>query len=96
MNANYPQTMFEIIDRLFPFNPYMPNKVYQQNDGLYVFKNTKGFIHVLKPCKVKYDGELDHYEICDYLLTDKNTIKEVKSWGNFKTREDCIKKIKSL
>lgn len=78
--------------RIFPFNSYRVNKVYEQN-GLYVFCNQKGYIHALKPCQVRYDGVFSHYEITDYMLTPKDTFKQVSSYGCFKTREECIERI---
>lgn len=95
----YPQSMNDTLDRLFPFNPYYPNKLYKSPDGIYVLKNTKGYFHIFRPCKIKYDGQFDHYEITNYLLTKNNTLKEISCCGNYKSREDVIqyldKEIKS-
>lgn len=73
---------------------YAPNKYYKSAEGnFYFYINIKGFYHIVRPCKIKYDGEFSHYEIVDYLLTKDDTLKETKCYGNYKTKEDCIAKI---
>ena len=73
---------------------YIPNKVYKSAEGgFYFYINTKGYYHILKPCRVRYDGEFSHYEITDSLLTKENTLREVSSRGYYKTREECIQAI---
>lgn len=70
---------------------YYINKYYKSAEGnFYFYINIKGYLHVVKPCRVKYDGEFSHYEIVDYLLTKDNRFKEVSSKGCYKTREDVI------
>ena len=54
---------------------YYPNKVYKNEEyDLYWFINSKGYMHVLKPCKVTLDGKLLHYAIEDNLLTTDNMV----------------------
>ena len=96
MTSPYDLKTKETRERLFPFNPYIPNKIYKQDNGLHVYKNTKGYIHILKPCKIKYDGEFSHYEICNYLFTKQNTIKEVSSFGTFSSKEQCLEAIENM
>ena len=81
-------------DRQMYFS-YHPNKYYRSAEGgnFYFYINTKGFYHIVRPCKIKYDGEFSHYEIVDYLLKKDDTLKETKCCGNYKTKEDCIAKI---
>lgn len=73
---------------------YYPNKYYKSAEGnFYFYINTKGFYHIVRPCKIKYNGEFSHYEIVDYLLTKDDTLKEMGSCGLYKTKEECIAKI---
>ena len=72
-------------------NNYYVNKYYKSAEGnFYFYINQKGYYHIVKPCKIKYDGKFSHYEICDYILTKEDTVKETKSYGCYETREDCI------
>lgn len=80
-------------DRRMYFS-YCPNKYYRSAEGnFYFYINTKEFYHIVRPCKIKYDGKFSHYEIVDYLLTKDDTLKEIKCYGNYRTKEDCIAKI---
>ena len=73
---------------------YYPNKYYKSAEGeFYFYINTKGYYHIVKPCRIRYDGEFSHYEIRDCLLTKDNMLKEVSCHGYYKDREDVIKAI---
>lgn len=73
---------------------YYVNKYYKSAEGnFYFYINSKGWYHIIKPCRFKYDGEFSHYEIIDYLLTKENTLRESKYIGYFNTKEECIKAI---
>lgn len=75
-------------------NSYYHNKYYKSAEGeFYFYINTKGYYHIIKPCRIKYDGEFSHYEIRDCLLTKDNMLKETGCYGYYKTREDVIKAI---
>lgn len=96
MKFPYFGKAFEAYERIFPFSSYYTNKVYKNPFGRYVYVNTKGFLHVLVPCKIKEDGEIVGYTINDYMLTRDGTIKLVKDYGWFSTKEACIEKILSF
>lgn len=73
---------------------YRVNNYYRSAEGnFYFYINSKGFYHIVRPCRIKYDGVFSHYEIVDYLLTKDDTLKETKCCGNYKTKEECIAKI---
>ena len=61
--------------------------------NFYYYINTKGYYHVLRPCKVSYGGKFSHYEINDYLLKVDDTLKLVKNYGCYETREDVISEL---
>jgi hypothetical protein len=86
MKSPYDSRTEEIRQRLFPRTSW-------SKEGLYVFINQQGYMHVLKPCRITYDGELSHYEIKDLLLQPDGTAKEVKCTGYYRTMEDCIAEI---
>ncbi len=73
---------------------YYPNKHYRSAEvNFYYYINTKGYYHVLRPCKVSYGGKFSHYEINDYLLKVDDTLKLVKNYGCYETREDVISEL---
>ena len=82
---------------LLPFDNgknYQPNKYYKSTDGkFYFYINTKGYYHIIKPCKVNYYGVHTYYTIDDYLLTKDNTLKKVKHYGYYETLENLIEVI---
>ncbi len=92
MNLPYDQRTDETRDRMCGNRrSYYPNKYYRSAEGnFYFYINTKGFYHILRPCKISYCGKFSHYEINDYLLKADNTLKLVKSYGYYKTREDVV------
>lgn len=92
----YSGEALETFHKAFPFTQYFTNKVYQNPYGRYVYVNAKCYLHMLVPCKVKEDGEVVGYEINDYMLTKGNVLKHKKTYGWFKTKEECIEKILSF
>ena len=73
---------------------YYPNKVYKNTEyNLYWFINSKGYMHVLKPCKVTLDGKLLHYAIEDNLLTTDNMVQSKGSNGNYTTIQEVIEEL---
>ena len=73
---------------------YYPNKVYKNAKyNLYWFINSKGYMHVLKPCRVTLDGKLLHYAIEDNLLTTDNMVQSKGSNGNYTTVQEVIEEL---
>lgn len=74
---------------------YYTNKYYPVNGAknTYFYFNTKGYLHIIRPCKVKFNGRFSHYEISDVLLTADNMLKETGSTGYFKTIEEAVSSI---
>ena len=73
---------------------YYPNKVYKNEEyNLYWFINSKGYMHVLKPCKVTLYGKLLHYAIEDILLTTDNMVQSKGSNGNYTTVQEVIEEL---
>ena len=73
---------------------YYPNKVYKNEEyNLYWFINSKGYMHVLKPCRVTLDGKLLHYAIEDNLLTTDNMVQSKGSNGNYTTVQEVIEEL---
>ena len=67
------------------------NKYYKSAEGdFYFYINTKGYFHIIKPCRITYNGEFSHFEISDCLLTRDNMVQEVSSRGYYKTKEEVI------
>ena len=70
-------------------NSYIVNKVYLNKEhNIYWYINQNGYLHILKPCKVKVDDRFLHYSIKDLLLTKNNTLKEMTANGSYKTVEE--------
>lgn len=75
---------------------YSPNQYYKSAEGNVVFYiNTKGYYHIVAPCRVNVDGVFSHYVVKDNLLTKDNKLKEVRSYGYYQTIEDVSKAILS-
>lgn len=74
---------------------YYINKYYPVNGAknTYFYINSKGYLHIVRPCKVKFDGKFSHYEISDVLLTPDNMLKETACTGYFKTIEEAVSSI---
>lgn len=72
---------------------YYTNRVYKNSVyNWYWFINSKGYYHILKPCKINYDGKFSHYEIEDILLKADNMTSS-KTYGYYKTKDECIQAI---
>ena len=55
---------------------YRPNQYYKAAEGnFYYYINTKGYVHVLKPCCVTYDKQFSHYTLNDFLLSSDGRMK---------------------
>ena len=73
---------------------YYPNKVYKNSEyNLYWFINSKGYMHVLKPCRVTLDGKFLHYAIEDNLLTTDNMVQSKGNNGNYTTIQEVIEEL---
>lgn len=72
---------------------YTINKLYKHSRGFYWKVNRMGYIHIIMPVRMYLNGEINHYEIEDRLLTNDNTLRVTKSYGNYDTILDCIKDI---
>lgn len=74
---------------------YYTNKYYPVNGAkhTYFYINQKGYLHIIRPCKVKYNGRFSHYEISDVLLTADNKLKETSCTGFFRTIEETVSHI---
>lgn len=95
MVSPYDDRTAETRNRIFGDRiSYVPNKRYKSAEGnFYFYINTKGYYHIVKPCKINYDGQFSHYEISDSLLTRDGTLKEVSCRGCFETRDDAVRAI---
>lgn len=68
---------------------YFPNEYYKSAEGNFWFYiNTKGYFHVMKPCRIWYGKEVSYYEMRDFLLKPDNTLKEVSQVGHFGSVEE--------
>jgi len=95
MLSPYDKRTEETRDRIFgDRKSYYPNKYYKSAEGnFYFYINTKGYYHIVRPCKIKYGEEFSHFEIRDLLLTKDNMLKEVSCGGYYKSLDDVIKAI---
>jgi len=64
------------------------NKVYESKTAnCLFFVNSKGFLHVLRPATVKFNGTITGYCLIDYMLTKDNKIQEKSRTKEQKTPE---------
>ena len=78
------------------------NKVYrsEKHPHLYWYVNTQGYYHCLKPSRVFIGDDaghrdFSHFQITDYLVRRNGNMAESRSYGNFKTLEECIDAIEA-
>lgn len=69
---------------------YYVNQIYK---NLYWFINSKGYVHVLKPCKVLLNGRFLHYAIEDNLLTTDNMVQSKGRYGKYSTLKETIEEL---
>ena len=73
---------------------YYTNKVYKNAEyNLYWFITSKGYMHVLKPCKVTLDGKILHDAIEDKWLTTDKMVQSKGSNGNYTTIQEVIEEL---
>lgn len=73
---------------------YYVNQIYKNEQyNLYWFINSKGYVHVLKPCKVLLNGKFLHYAIEDNLLTTDNMVQSKGTDGKYSTRKETIEEL---
>lgn len=95
MLSPYDKRTEETRDKIFgDRKSYYLNKYYKSVEGnFYFYINTKGYYHIVRPCRIKYNGEFSHFEIRDLLLTKDNMLKEVSCGGYYKDLDTVIKVI---
>lgn len=63
--------------------------------NIFLYINKAGYLHILRPCKVKIDGEFLHYSIEDFILTKDNILKSKGHNGNYKSIEAVIDELEN-
>ena len=93
--GKYSDTTLTTIEKIKgAITAYIPNKVYKNVEyNLYWFINLKGYMHILKPCKVTLDGKLLYYAIEDNLLTSDNMVQSKGNNGNYTTIQAVIEEL---
>ena len=75
-------------------NAYYVDQVYKNTEhNIYWFINKHGYMHILKPCRVRLDGKPIHFAIEDYLLTKDNMLQSKGFTGNYETIEAVIEEL---
>ena len=72
---------------------YLDKLYFIEQFGFACRLNSKGYFHIYRPVKVTLDGAFSHYSIKHMMLTDKNELKELSMFGDFKTKDDALKEI---
>lgn len=75
---------------------YYVNQVYKNaKHNIYWFINKSGYMHILRPCRVRLDGRPLYFAIEDYLLTIDNMLQSKGHSGRYETIEDVIKELEN-
>ena len=75
---------------------YYVNQLYKNEEyNIFWFINKHGYMHILKPCNVRLNGEHLYYAIEDYLLTKDNILQSKGCEGRYETIEAVIKELKN-
>ena len=73
---------------------YYVNQIYKNEQyNLYWFINSKGYAHVLNPCKVLLNGRFLYYAIEDNLLTTDNMVQSKGTNGEYSTLKETIEEL---
>ena len=91
MLGKYTGAAYETMEKVTENIPYIPNKVYKNTEyTIYWYINRAGYLHILKPQKVRIDGKIIYYTINDLLLTADNMLRQTAQNGYYKTPEAVI------
>ncbi len=91
MLGKYTGTAYETMKKVTENIPYIPNKVYKNTEYIiYWYINQAGYLHILKPQKVRTDGKILYYTVDDLLLTKDNALKSTGWKGTYKTPEALL------
>ena len=73
---------------------YYPNQLYKNAEyNLYWFINSKGYMHILKPCRVTLDEKFLYYAIEDNLLTTDNMLQSKCCNGKYTTIQELLEEL---
>ena len=87
-NNDSLETMEKITDNK---KSWYANALYKNiTHNIYWYINKKGYLHILRPCKVTMNQRILHYGIEDFMLTKDNMLKSMATNGIYKTIEECI------
>lgn len=76
---------------------YYTNKVYKNKEhNIFWFINNHGYMHVLRPCAVRLDGEVTYYSIKDFLLDKNNTLQDKGNNGNFDSPQALLDELERM
>lgn len=76
---------------------YTTNTYYYNGEFKFVwYENSNGYIHILRPRRVKSCGEILFCGIQEFLLTKKDTLKEIGSIVKFESKEKLFETMKEL
>ncbi len=91
MLGKYTGEAYKTMHRITENIPYIPNKVYKNVEyTIYWYINRAGYLHILKPQKVRMDGKIICYTINDLLLTADNMLRSTAQNGYYKTPDNVI------
>ena len=76
---------------------YTVNQVYKNHEhNIYWFINSKGYMHVLRPCNVRLDGKIIYYAIEDYLLTKDNMLESKGHNGRYGSVQAVVEELENM
>ncbi len=91
MLGKYTGEAYETMKKVTENIPYIPNKVYKNKEyTIYWYINQHGYLHVLKPSRVKMGEKIINYTINDLLLTADNMLKSTGQKGYYDTPEAVL------
>lgn len=76
---------------------HFENEVYKNTEhNIFWYINKNGYLHVLRPCRVKTGNKVLYYAIEDWLLTKENKLRSKATNGKFDSLELCIEELEEL
>ena len=78
MNGIYSGKALDTMERVMgDIKAYIPNKVYLNKVyKIYWYINNRGYMHILRPERVRMNGQLIGYAINDYMLSKDNMLED--------------------
>ena len=90
----YSKESLQTYEKINNNNGYTVNKIYRNTEhNILYYINSKGYMHVLRPCTIGLNGKITGYGLNDLMLTKDNMLQDKGYYCTFNTKEELIQYI---